>query len=672
MRVTAVLIGALALLAARAFAAPGAAPVPPEELKKLSLEELSNVDVSLAFRAPHKLQDTPAAVFLITREDIRRSGATSVPEALRLVPGLIVSRIGSNLWAINARFPTSRFANKFLVLVDGRIAYTPLFGGTFWDVQETLLEDVERIEVIRGTGAALWGSNGITGVIHVITKDTADTHGDLASVTAGNHERVLAGARRGGKLANGGSWRVFARTVERGPFDLENGATADDAWNLEQGGFRADWTDGRDSFTAVGGAHDVDASRRILRATAAPPFNPVIPQNDDADGAHVLVRGKRTVSPREDWTLQAYLDGTNRSEVSIREERLTGDVDLVHRREDRRGSERVSGATVRVSSDTIRGDRGFFEFVPERRQIETFAAFVQQRWTAAGGRATVVAGGRSEHNSFTGFELQPTLRGTWRLNPRQMVWAAASRSVRVPSRTADDVRVNFRTLPPGFAFPGAPATIVRLFGNRGIESEELEALEAGWRAELSGRASLDLAVFANRFDGLITFAGPAPAFLELTPPPHLVSPRLAVNGGDADIAGLELASTLRPDDRWTLHLAYTFLDQEFTTLSVRDAGPSGQAPRNQLSVRSQHDLSARWQLDLFAQYQDSLRTAGVPSHVRADVRLGWRDRDRLEIDLVAQNLFDPGHTEFGREFFLDPVNNTEIGRSVYGKVVSRF
>lgn len=683
--IRAVVACAFALLAARAAATPGAAALRPEELKKLSLEELSNVDVSLAFRAPHKLQDTPAAAFLITREDIRRSGATSVPEALRLVPGLIVSRIGSNLWAINARFPTSRFANKFLVLVDGRIAYTPLFGGTFWAVQETLLEDVERMEVIRGTGAALWGSNGITGVIHVITKSAADTHGDLASVTAGNLEHLLAGVRRGGKLDNGGSWRVFARAVERASFDLTGGASADDAWNLEQGGFRADWTRGRDAFTAVGGAHDVDASRRLLRATAAPPFNPVIPQNDDADGAHVLVRGKRTISPREDWTLQAYVDGTAQREVALREERLTGDIDLVHRHEDRSGSERVSGATLRLSSDRAVADPGFIEYVPDRRQIATFALFVQQRWAVLGGRGTVVTGARAEQNAFTGVELQPTLRGTWRLNSGQMVWAAASRSVRVPSRTADDVRVNFRTLPPGVAFAGAPATIVRLFGNRDVDSEVLEALEAGWRAELSERASLDLALFASRHDGLIMFAGPAPAFLELSPTgplsaavgspsrvPHLVSPRVAVNGSDADIAGLELASTLRPNDRWTLHLAYSFLDMEFTTLGARDIGPPGQAPRNQLSLRSQHDLSSRWQLDLFAQYQGSLRTAGVPSHVRADVRLGWRDRDRLEIDLVAQNLFDPGHAEFGREFFLDPVNNTEIGRSVYGKIIARF
>jgi iron complex outermembrane receptor protein len=296
---------------------------------------------------------------------------------------------------------------------------------------------------------------------------------------------------------------------------------------------------------------------------------------------------------------------------------------------------------------------------------------MQQRWRLNGDRASLVAGARFEQNSFTGLEVNPTLRGTYRLDDRHMVWAAVSRSVRVPSRAADDVRANVLTLPPGALARGAPPAVVTIFGSRDVDSEVLHSLESGWRGTLARGLSLELSLFATSFDGLITFARPDPPVRSAGPPLHLVVPRTAVNGGDATITGLELSTTWQPDPRWTLHLACSYLDMRFETLGLRDRSQEGASPRNQLWLRSQHDLTRRLQLDLFAQFQDDVPTADVPSHVRVDLRLGWRPSADLDVDLVAQNLLDPGHAEFGKEFFLGPVN-TEIPRSVLAKLVRRF
>ena len=662
------------VIRARASAASDQA----RELLKLSLQELANteIEVTVASRSPQRLMETPAAVSVITQTDIRRSGATSIPEALRLVPGLFVAQIGSSQWAVGSRFANSRYSNKFLVLMDGRTLYSPLFGGTFWDVQDTLLEDIDRIEVVRGPGASVWGSNAIAGVINIVTKSARDTQGGLGQLGGGTHERLMQTLRFGGKLGENGAFRVWGQRNERDSFTTTTGATANDSWEMTRGGFRFDWGRGaKDSFTMIGNLYGAQENAQSLLPPLVPPFDAAQNETVSPRGQNALFRWKHCDGPLRDWALQVFFDHTSRNEFFVGEDRQTYDVDYINRTARTRGDELLWGVGYRVTADALQQALQLVAFEPDQQRNYLASAFVQQRWAFPRQHLQLWAGAKLEDNSYTHLEVEPTVRATWSPNDRRTVWGAVSRGVRIPSREETSLNLDVANLPSEPGRPGGLAVVA--LGNPDLAAEELVSYELGYRVRLSHQISADLAIYHEDYRKLIaTQAGGL--IIDPTHTPPLILPLNAENGASASISGVELGTTLAPSSRWKLYLAYTALFDHYqvpgfdapTTIGP-DISRSGRSPRNQLHFRSSYDLSSSLELDTLFYYADSLPTLNVPSYVRADLRLGWRPYPALRVDLVGQNLLEKGHTEFREELFA-PLLNVTIPRSVYGKLTWLF
>ncbi len=492
-----------------------------DDLTQLSIEELMNVEIFSAAKKTQKLFDTPAAAFVITREDIRRSGATSVPEVLRIVPGVEVAQISASEWAISIRGFNDRFASKLLVLIDGRSVYTPLFSGVYWGPQDTvLLEDVESIEVVRGPGGTLWGANAVNGVINIRTRQARDTQGALATVLGGNQESNAA-LRYGDRLGENGYYRVYAKGFRRDALRDAEGDRAHDAWDQVQGGFRADWTlSGRDELTLQGDFYDGQPDQTLTISSLTPPSAPIVEDSVDLRGGNLLFRWKRQLGADSEWILQTYYDANERREVDLDQRIDTFDIEFQHRFPWGDRQEITWGLGYRSVRDDLDGSFTV-SFDPTSRRTELYSAFVQDEIRLLD-HLRLTLGSKFEHNDYTGFEIQPTARLLWQVDPQQSVWGAVSRAVRTPSRSDSDIRINLAGI------PGTPPTLLSIFGNEDLDSEELLSFELGYRSEPRRDLSLDVTAFYNRYDQLINVEGSAS--FELTPPPpHVV---LAQNFGN--------------------------------------------------------------------------------------------------------------------------------------------
>jgi iron complex outermembrane receptor protein len=646
---------------ARADEGEQAPETPKADLTELSLQDLMNIEVTSASKKAEKLSETAAAVFVITQEDIRRSGVTTIPEALRMVPGVQVARLNASSWAISARGFNDQFAQKLLVLIDGRSVYTPLFSGVYWDLQDTFLDDIDRIEVIRGPGGALWGANAVNGVINIITKRAEDTQGSLLTTGMGTEEKGFAALRHGGLLGESGHYRVYAKW-----FDRDGGP---DSWDTTRAGLRADWALGdRDILTAQGDWYDGDRAGRSTIPTLTPPFSETLGMESRVSGGNVLLRWERQLSDDSDLHLQLYYDRTEHGEGSGIQ-RDTFDLDFQHRFPLGERHEVLWGLGYRSSADDIPGS-ATFSVDPGSRHDELLSAFVQDQIALQQDRLQLTVGSKFERNDYTGFEVQPSARLSWRPSGHETAWAAVSRAVRTPSRMEHDGRVNVAAL----EMPGAGVTLVSLFANRDMESEDLLAYELGYRTQASDELFLDIAGFYNCYDDLWTLE-PGEPFVELSPsPPHLVLPSFADNKMSGETYGVELAAQWQATDRWRLDAAYSFLrmdlhldaDSGDTMLSQAE----GKSPRHQFSLRSAVDLRENLELDWWLRYVDGLPSLGVGSYVDLDVRLGWQPREDLELSIVGQNLFESGDPQFGPSF----VGNTatSVERGVYAKATWHF
>ena len=454
---------------------------PPIDLTKLSLEELMDIEVTLVSRKKEKLFETAAAAFVLTQEDIRRSGVTSIAEALRLVPGMVVARIDANKWAVSARGFNGRFAQKLLVLIDGRSAYTPLFSGVFWEVQDVLLEDVERIEVIRGPGATLWGSNAVNGVINIATRSAQDSQGGMAVVGGGTEERAVGQLRYGGRLGEDAYYRVYGKYFDRDAFVDAEGQDGADEWHMARGGLRLDWqADERNTLTTQGDIYGGGTGQRYRFAALEPPYQRVVDDETQRAGGNILVRWEHLNSAKSDLALQVYYDRTEWDDVLMQEIRDTYDVDFQHRFALSARQEVVWGWGYRHTRDATRG--GFeFSLEPARRGVNFFSFFAQDNIALTDRKLRLIAGGKFEYNDYTGFEYQPNARLLWTPQPEQTAWAAVSRAVRLPSRADDDVRLAFLTLPPGTILDNTLPAMVVGMGDRQMKAEKLHAFEAGYR-----------------------------------------------------------------------------------------------------------------------------------------------------------------------------------------------
>ena len=639
----------------------------PEDLTELSLEELMNVEVTSVSKKAQPASQAAAAIFVITQEDLRRSGATSIPEALRMVPGLQVARLDSNKWAISARGSNSRFANKLLVLIDGRTVYTPTFAGVYWDVQDTLMEDIDRIEVIRGPGATLWGANAVNGVINVITKKAKDTQGGLLVGGAGTEERGFTGVRYGTTLSDSTHIRAYGKFFARDDQATATGNPATDSWHQARGGMRLDHTaNNGDDFTFQGDYYHQQFLENTTIPTLVTPFKQALDFTGRATGGNVLGRWTHTISATSGLSLQAYYDRLQLDNGRQDVKTDTADLNFQHYAAWGTRQNVMWGLGYRFANNQTsnRPDQLTNSYAPQNRYINIWSGFVQDDITLLPSTMTLTLGTKVEHNDFTGLVVQPSGRLRWTPTNYQTIWAAASRAIRTPSIAEDDVRINQAT--------GRPPLIAAL-GNRDFGNEKLLAYEAGYRNQITQTLSVDIASFYNNYKDLRTLERGTP-FTEAVPAPtHTVVPLNVGNRLRAETYGVEAALEWRPLTWWRIQPSYTYLRMHlFTdrTTDVNAGNAQRENPAHQVSVRSLMSLPYKTELDVWARYVDQLPALNIPSYITLDVRLGWRPTPELEFSLVGQNLLDPHRPEF-RETLVSYAP-TEIQRGVYGKVAWRF
>ena len=638
------------LLFSFCFSSLLAAQATAVDLTRLSLEELMNVEVSLASRKPEQLGATAAAVAVISAEDLRRSGARSIPEALRLVPGMQVARIDANKWAVTARGFAGLFANKLLVLVDDRSVYTPLFSGVFWEAQDVILEDVERIEVIRGPGGTLWGTNAVNGIINVVTKKTADTQGGLMQLGGGTAERRFGAVRYGGRLAEGIYYRGYAKFFER---DSSPGAAShkpQDGWHVTRAGGRLDYRlSTRDALTAQGDFYTGQVGQSLELVTSLTPPQPEIVHADAViEGFSFIGRWERTLNENTDLALKLYHDRSERADVVLHGAIDNTDVDFQHRFRLRRRLEIIWGLGYRSTRDDFAGTFTM-SLIPASRRTHLFSGFAHGDIFLLPERLRLSLGSKIERNSYTGFELQPNVRLWWSPVPEHVFWGALSRAARIPSRGESDLRGIARAMPPDALFPGSPVALVALLGNRHYGSEKLVAAELGYRT-LRGEITLDLTAFYHLYDQLRTNELGLPVREQTPSPPHLLVPLQVDNKARGIICGWEWAANWQRWQRWHLRAVYSYLqmDLELEEESRDEVTKSfaGEIPHHQFSLRSHLELYAGLELDVIGRFVDDLASMDIPRYLTGDLRLGWRSDERLELSLVGRNLLDSPHREF--------------------------
>ncbi|HTG36158.1 MAG TPA: TonB-dependent receptor [Thermoanaerobaculia bacterium] len=640
------IVAGVPIILCLSLAAPPAYPVQTDQiaqssrLKGLSIEELMEIDVTSVSRRSEPVSGAAAAITVITSEDIRRSGANNLPDALRIAVGLEVAQSDGSTWAISSRGFNATTANKLLVLIDGRTIYTPLFSGVFWDVQDVMLEDIDRIEIIRGPGATLWGANAVNGVINILTKSAADTQGSLVSLGGGTEERALASFRQGGKLGEGTSYRAYGKYSYRDSLAFTNGDSARDPLRRGQAGFRVDRADradrGSGALTLQGDAYHGLAGQQVITRA-----------DTDLDGANLLGRWTHTYAENSGSDIQVYYDYTHRRiPLWFEEHRHTLDVDYQHRQPVGARQDLVWGAGYRVTHDEVDNSQGL-SFLPERRTQNLFSAFAQDE-LALDSHLRLTVGTKVEHNAWTGFEVQPSARLAWVPNERRTLWAAVSRAVRTPTRLDEDLTF--------YDVEGRPF----LTGSRDFKPESLLAYEIGYRLQPRTGVQLDLATFYNVYRDLRT--------VERLPD----GTQLLANGLDAETWGAELRASVQATPWWRLHAGYAYFDKQLS-LDPGSNDPSGgrnegNDPRNRFVLRSLIDLPGGFEFDSTARYVARLPAPVVPAYTELDLRLGWNASDRLEFSLVGQNLLHARHPEFG---FPSPLRR-EIERGAYGKVTWRF
>jgi iron complex outermembrane recepter protein len=667
-----VMKGALFTLILGLAIAKGNAQQITADLGSKSIEELMNIDVTTVSKKVEKLFQTAAAIDVITREDIRRSGLTSIPEILRLAPGLNVGRISGNKWAISARGFNGRFANKLLVLIDGRSVYTPIHSGVYWELQDVLIEDIERIEVIRGPGGTLWGANAVNGIINIITSSAKDTQGGLLTTGLGYGERSFGGVRYGGKISEQAYYRIYGKYFDcDSQFDAL-GRDASDGQTAIRGGFRTEWTpSGRDLLTLQGDIYNSSVKERSLAIFLPTPLALPAALDGELSGANLLGRWNRSISNTSDTTLQLYFDRYRRETYDVGERVDTFDVDLQHHLGDGRRNDFIWGLNYRLISDRTNSNRGTpVQFIPQSRSRQLFGAFAQNEFTLIKDRLRFTLGAKLEHNDYTGFEFQPSVRLLWTPTPHQTFWGAISRAIRTPARKDRDLRVNVSAFPGEGGLP----SVVALFGTPDFKSEELRAYEFGYRTQPDSRFLIDFAAFYNRYDRLST-AEPGFPFVENDPQPtHLLIPLYFKNLLRGETYGFEAAATLNLTRRWKARGSYSFLRAQLhrapTSQDPNAELGEGDYPQRQLQIHSILTLPRNFELDASIYRISALAAQSVPGYTRLDVRFGWRVKENVELSLSLQNLLDKQHPESNS---VDrAIVPSQARRTIYGKASWRF
>lgn len=635
------------------------------DLTQLSLEDLMSIEVTSVSKRAEPQRLAPAAVYVLTAEDIRRSGATTVPEVLRTVPGLHVARLNANSWSVSVRGFSGQYANKLLVLVDGRSVYTPLFSGVFWESLDVMLEDIERIEVIRGPGGTLWGANAVNGVINIITKKASETTGGVLTLGGGTEDEIFGRIRYGGPLGDLGFYRFYLGYSNHDEAEFRSGKNANDAWDSTFGGFRIDLTpDDLDTVTIEGRASGNDTSETLDSLTRTFPYSQRIDGSEDLARRSLVARWNRNLANDSRFQLRAYYDYFESDATSILQREHTVDLDFQYEFEAGERHRIVWGTGFRYVSDDIRGTN-LLSLDPDERDLKIFSAYLQDEIDVIQDTLSLTLGTKLEHNSYSGLEIQPNARLTWTPADRHTVWLAASRAVRSPSRAELDVRLESIT---------TRRLVVALYGDNDFESEDVFALEAGYRVQLHETAALDLAVFHNQYDDLRTAEFRRP-FIEIDPlPVHIANPVVADNNMSGTTYGFEAALDWRPKEWWRVRTGYSYLEMDLSpnpdTIDILSGAVEDESPEQQFFMHHSFELPRNVEIDTTFRYVDTIPALGVDDYLTMDIRLAWLPRENLEFSLVGRNLLEDSHLEYAPSF----INTvpTEVERGVYGKVTWRF
>jgi iron complex outermembrane receptor protein len=641
----------------------------------ISLEDLMNLQVTSVSKRAQKLADAAAAIFVITQDDIRRSGASSIPEALRMAPGLEVARIDENKWAIGSRGFNGRFDNKLLVLIDGRSVYTPLFSGVYWNVQDVMLEDVDRIEVIRGPGATLWGANAVDGVINIITKSAKLTQGGVVTAEGGTDERTAESARYGGKIGDNLYYRAYTKYSDWQPSVGPTGTNASDGWHALRGGFRMDSTPSRaDSLTIQGDIYRTVYGETLTVPSLTAPYSSTFPNSGNYSGGNILGHWNHAFS-RSSTSLQMYYDDTNTVDNSLfTDHESVYDVDFQHDLHVGESQEFVWGLGFRSIQDT-NGSSFTVSLQPNHSSLKQYSGFVQDEVSLFDKRLRVTLGSKFEHNQFVGFEVEPNVRFVGILSKKQSVWAAVSRAVRTPALTEEGLQLNEAVIPPGAPPFNSPLPVVEsILGSPQFKSEDLLAYEVGYRVEATSSFSADIATFYNSYTNLRS-AEPGTPFIQANPTPtDVVVPFVASNKMGGGTYGAELFADWKVVPKWRLVGSYSFLQMNIQknkdSLDPTPDNPNGASPRHQWYVRSSLDLPKHLEQDVTLRFVDRLASLNMPSYYSLDTHLSWKPVTSLELSVGGQNLLNDQHFEFIPEFI--NTTSTKVTRSFRGTITWRF
>ncbi|NIP29856.1 MAG: TonB-dependent receptor [Candidatus Dadabacteria bacterium] len=655
-----------------------------ETLKTLadySLEELMQMDVTTVSKKHQTLFKVPSAVYVITGEDLRRSGVRNIPDALRIVPGVEVAQINSNQWAVSIRGFNSNIANKLLVLIDGKSAYTPLFAGVFWSDLDTLFEDIDRIEIIRGPGGSIWGANAVNGVINIITKNSKHTNGYFVNAGIGNEEKAFIDIRYGNSALNNKlNYRIFAKAFDKDEFkSISNSGGANDDWKSYRSGFRIDYDrDSKNSFSIIGDINKVDANRELNTPILSPPFSETIKEDAENKGFSIIGKWNRFISNNSELSFQFYYDYYDKLSEFAGEKRHTIDFELLHNFSTTfiTSHEINWGLGFRLTTDDIT-ETPFLEIRDSNQTNELYSAFVQDQISIINNKLFLILGTKLEHNDFTGFEIQPNAKILFTPDDDNTFWLSASRAVRTTSRIEDGVL----SLVLGFPDPitNLPALVFAV-GSDDFDSENLYAIEMGYRTKPRDWITFDLSLFYNFYYDL-EFLKLSGTEMSSDPIDHIRILMEFENELEADTYGFEVATNFVLTRFWKLKFNYSYLniDIEDTdvfqidedTFSLLSRFSEDFSPKNQIKIQSFLDLTDKLEFDASLYWVDDIKTAefeNISDYTRLDLRLAYKFLNGLEFSITGQNILDNSHKEFGNAIL---GNNSNIERSIFGSIIWR-
>lgn len=648
-----------------------ACPAQELDLTQLSLEELMNLEVQVASKTSKNLFETAAAAYVISQEAIQHSGFTNVPDLLRLAPGFAVARIDGNKWAISSRGFNGVFANKLLVLIDGRTVYSHLFSGVFWNYQELLLEDISQIEIVRGPGATLWGSNAVNGIVNILTKPASETQGGMLSVIAGTEEQLITSFRYGGNYKNEVFYRFDGKYTKRNHLEDSSGTAASDAWQGQRAAFRVDWyPQSRSQITLQGDYYTDEVGQMVsIIPSETQPFYQQIDSVATDEGGNILLRLNHQFSVDNEITLQFYYDQFIRHDIIMNGIVETFDYEINHRFKIGAAQEIVWGLGWRDLFDESDGTF-YFSVTPENQKSSIFNAFLQDEIHFFRDRLQLILGSKFEHHDYTGLEIQPNIRLLYRPGHNYACWFAASRAVRTPSRVERDV-----TTIRGVQYVRGIPVFGILKGSHDYESEILHAWELGFRTRLNSIMNIDLALFYNHYDNLRNYEQGEWEYKFTPPPAHGLAYFYMDNNMKGRSYGGELLLNLKPASWCQFEASYSNVkikaDVELTNLFSEFAkGIEGETPEHQVSLHGVFTLAYSLNLDFGFRFIDRVPTLNLDHYFNLDAQLSWQVNQNLKLSIVGQNLLEKRHTEYLPAY--DDILATQIPRGFFARMQLKF